>query len=120
MISNFDYHCPYCTEKLKKSGEIVLKTIRNNGSEGIIRMATSIGDYGYAHEPQIDFELGEMVDFYCPFCDKNLNSEEYNNYALLKLYVREGIQFDVLFSRKAGVHKTYLITEDGIETYAGT
>jgi hypothetical protein len=120
MIKNFDYHCPYCTEKLKKSGEIVLKTIRDNGSEGIIKMATSIGDYGYVHEPPTEFDPGEVVNFHCPYCEKELNSEEYENYALLKLYVQEGIQFDVLFSRKAGVHKTYLITEDGIETYTGT
>ena len=74
MIKNFDYHCPYCTEKLKKSGEVVLKTVRNDGSEGIIKMATSIGDYGYVHEPQTDFDAGETVDFHCPYCDKVLNS----------------------------------------------
>lgn len=119
MIKEYDFNCPHCKAMLSSAGTITLKTKRDNGETGVIRMNTNLGNYEYTHEPAIQFEAGELVDFVCPHCDTTLNSPEFDNYAQLKMVVDKGIIFDILFSRKAGVHKTYLITEDGIETYSG-
>ena len=94
--------------------------MRVNGEEGLISLSTSVGNYSFKHEPEVDFEAGEVVSFLCTSCDTELNSEEFETYAKLVMVVDENIEFDILFSRKAGVQKTYLITEDGIETYSGT
>lgn len=119
MIKDYDFHCPHCRAKLNTNGFIILKTKRDNGDIGEIRMAASIGNYEYTHEPPAAFEAGEVVDFACTSCDHSLNSDEFDNYAQLKMKVDANIEFDILFSRKAGVQKTYLITEDGIESYTG-
>lgn len=120
MIHKYDILCPSCRTKLNDGTKLSLTTERENGDKGKIHLSTTIGNYSYTHEPPIIFEIGEMVSFFCPACNTNLNSKEFDNYALLKMKVRDSIEFEILFSRKAGVQKTYLVTEDGIETYTGT
>lgn len=119
MIKDYDFHCPHCNASLNSDGHIHLSTRRSNGDQGEISMATTVGNYKYTHEPPVTFEAGELVDFVCPSCGTDLNSSEFENYAQLKMIVEDGIEFDILFSRVAGVQKTYLITDDGIESYSG-
>ncbi|MBD3637305.1 MAG: hypothetical protein HUJ25_08140 [Crocinitomicaceae bacterium] len=119
MMTQYAFHCPSCGAHLNRNEKIVLKTRRSNGDEGEIEMSTSVGNYEYQHNPDVLFSPGEIVDFICTSCNAELNSKEFENYALLNLKVAENIVFDVLFSRQAGVQKTYLVTEDGIETYSG-
>jgi hypothetical protein len=120
MIQKFNFHCPDCRQLLNSSKSIDLKTVRDNGDVGLMSLSTSVGNYSFKHEPEVDFEAGEVVSFCCTSCNTDLNSEEFENYAKLIMVVEENIEFDILFSRKAGVQKTYLITEDGTETYSGT
>lgn len=120
MIHNYDILCPCCRDKLNQGTTLTLKTRRKNGDEGIIHLATTIGNYSYTHDPPVIFDIGEIVTFSCPKCDESLNAKDFENYALLKMVVDENIEFEIVFSRKAGVQKTYLVTEDGIETYSGT
>lgn len=120
MLQKYDFHCPHCDSKLDENKEITLLTKRSNGEEGRIFMSTAVGNYTHRHEPANAFENGELVEFQCTHCRKNLDAEDYVDYAKLIMKVEENIHFDVLFSRRAGVQKTYLITENGIETYSGT
>lgn len=120
MIQKFDFHCPKCDFKLNQNNEIVLTTLRSNGDLGKMMMSTSVGNYSYKHIPEKAFDNGELVSFQCTNCEANLDAKEFEDYAQLIMKVDENIQFDILFSRRAGVQKTYLITEDGIETYSGT
>lgn len=119
MIQDYNFHCPHCNSTLNDGKNIVLKTKRTNGEVGEIKMATSLGNYSYIHTPDVLFEQGEVVDFICTSCNESVNSKEFDSYALLKMRVDENIVFDVLFSRVTGIHKTYLVTEDGIESYSG-
>ena len=118
-IKKFIFSCPYCDGILSQNGVIRLKTERTNGDIGEINLSTSFGNYKYDHVPVVTFEKGEIVEFICPHCDTNLDSEEYLHFAQVKMKVDENIEFDVIFSRKAGLRKTYVITEDGIESYGG-
>lgn len=117
-IKDCNFHCPHCETILNKDGEIVLNTKRSNGEEGHIRLATTFGNYSYSHEPKVQFGPGEVVAFSCPACKKLVHSDKYKDYAALKMHVTEKIIFDVLFSREAGKRKTYIVTEDGIESYS--
>ncbi len=117
-IKDYNFHCPHCESKLSDSGMITLNTIRDNGEEGAITLSTTFGNYNYSHEPETKFNEGEIVSFMCGGCDENLHSAQYENFAQLKMKVSEGIEFDVLFSREAGKRKTYVLTEDGIESYS--
>lgn len=118
-LSQYNFYCPHCDAPLSVSGVIELITRRKNGDKGIIKLATKVGNYNYEHEPPTEFEAGEIVDFICPKCAKNLHTNQYKNFALLNMHVEQGISFEVIFSRTAGERKTYVITEDGVETYKG-
>lgn len=117
-IKDCKFHCPHCSELLSRDGEIVLNTKRPNGQEGFISLATTFGNYSYSHKPDIPFAAGEVVAFSCPACKNQVHSDKYKDYALIKMHVSDSIIFDVLFSREAGKRKTYIVTEDGIESYS--
>ena len=117
-IRNCDFLCPHCNTCLSHAGEIILNTRRVNGEEGKIRLAATFGNYTYSHEPIAQFTPGEVVAFSCPNCARHVHSEKYKDYAVLKMHVSEKIIFDVLFSREAGKRRTYIVTEDGIESYS--
>ncbi len=117
-LKNYKFFCSACSYCLSKEESIELKTIRQNGDVGIIHLNISLGDYTYLHEPPVDFEEGELVNFHCTECDAKMQSDQYEKFALIIMKVDELIEFELLFSREAGRRKTYIITEDGIESYS--
>ena len=110
----------YFTLKFSPRISIVVVKIEPNKSFTvfIIKDGFTFGNYNYTHEPEIPFAPGEIVLFSCPECKKHVHSEKYKNYAVLKMHVSEKIIFDVLFTREAGKRRTYIVTEDGIESYS--
>lgn len=118
-LKNFSFSCPFCNQTLNGGNEIELTTIRKSGDRGVIYMSAAFGNYTYRHIPEINFDEGEIVDFHCPKCEENLEAPQHGNFALLNMNVGNNINFEVIFSRESGKRKTYVITEDGIETYHG-
>ncbi len=118
-LDHFNFKCPHCNHSVSSEDSIVLTTVRNSGEKGKIQLSSLIGNYAFNHFPIVTFTPGELIGFYCPFCEKSLVSQKYPTYALLIMEVRSGIQFEVIFSCIAGVRETKVITEDGIETYTG-
>ena len=117
-FKKYDFFCPHCSAQLNKKDGIILHTKRVNGDEGVITMDVAVGKYTYTHEPPVKFEKGEVVDFFCPACKTDLQSNQYDNFARMLMRVGKNIEFDILFSREAGKRKTFIITEDGIESYS--
>lgn len=118
-LKNFCFSCPFCNQELNGGDEIELVTQRHNGDRGRMFLSTTFGNYTYRHLPETEFEPGEVVDFYCPSCSQNLEAPQHDNFALVHMDVGSGIKFEIIFSREAGKRKTYVITDDGIETYHG-
>ncbi|NOQ71439.1 MAG: hypothetical protein GQ574_05535 [Crocinitomix sp.] len=118
-LKNFSFSCPFCKHLLNDSEEIELVTKRDSGTEGRIFMSVAFGNYTFRHIPETNFTLREIVDFLCPHCQTDLKAPNHKNFAQLNMDVGHNISFDVIFSREAGKRKTYVITEDGIETYQG-
>ncbi|MFK8043854.1 MAG: hypothetical protein AB8B72_00060 [Crocinitomicaceae bacterium] len=116
-LVNYNFYCTNCSSQLDENGNIHLKTVRDNGEIGIMHLSTSFGTYTYTHEPIAVFSGDELVDFFCPKCDFDLQSLNHPEYAALNMRAESQFDFEILFSRKAGMHKTYIITEDGIESY---
>lgn len=116
-LEKYNFYCPKCSHQLDEEGSIHLLTERQNGDSGNMYLSTSFGTYSYKHEPDIVFLKNELVDFFCPSCKANIKSEEYPDYTIMTMRVEGKFDFDILFSRKAGMHKTYIVTEDGVESY---
>lgn len=117
-INEHTFHCPHCSVRLNADQELTLNTQRQNGDIGKIFLHTKFGNYAYRHVPEVQFAPGEIVAFQCPQCNRDVHSEKYKDFAMLKMQVTEKIVFDVLFSREAGKKRTYIVTEDGIESYS--
>ncbi|MDC3351874.1 hypothetical protein OAV92_01390 [Crocinitomicaceae bacterium] len=118
-LGQYSFSCPQCRAELNNSKVITLNTERANRDKGVIQLSVGVGDYTFKHEPKTEFNEGEIVSFYCPHCKADLSAPQHKDFILLKMGVDENIQFDVIFSRKAGHRRTYVITEDGIESYHG-
>ena len=114
-LKDYHFYCPKCNFQLDKDEMIHLKTKRLNGEIGKIFLSTTFGTYSYKHEPKTVFLKNELVDFICKECDSSLISQTYNEFACLKMKVEGKFDFEILFSRKASDHKTYIVTEDGVE-----
>jgi transcription initiation factor IIE alpha subunit len=117
---NFEKHnfyCPNCKSQLDSDNVIQLKTTRTNGNQGEIHLSTSFGNYNFHHYPKVTFEKNEMINFLCPKCDTLLHSSLKPKFVNLIMRVENQFDFEILFSREAGVQKTYIVTEDGIESF---
>ena len=116
-LSNYDFYCPECTARLDTNGAIHLKTERLNGDRGDIFLSTTFGNYGYKHDPAIQFNDKELIEFSCPSCNSLLHSSLKPRFVCITMRVEEQFDFEILFSREFGVQRTYVVTEDGIECY---
>ncbi|MDX1350400.1 MAG: hypothetical protein R3279_09145 [Putridiphycobacter sp.] len=116
-LKKYSFYCPKCNHQLDESGSIHLKSERQNGDKGDMYLSTTFGTYAYKHVPEVVFQKNEVVDFFCPACHANLQSEAYPEYTIMTMRVEEKFDFEILFSRQAGMHKTYIVTEDGVESY---
>ena len=116
-LNNYSFYCPECTIQLDTNGVIHLKTERLNGGKGDIFLSTTFGSYEYKHDPPIQFNDHELIEFSCPNCNSLLHSALKPDFVCLLMRVEHQFDFEILFSREAGVQKTYVVTEDGIECY---
>jgi hypothetical protein len=116
-LSDYSFHCPACKSRLDTNGVIHLKTERLNGDKGDIFLSTTFGNYGYKHDPDVNFDVGELIEFSCDNCNSLLHSAIKPNFVNMIMRVENKFDFEILFSRKAGIQKTYVVTEDGIESY---
>ena len=116
-LDKYQFYCPDCSQCLDDKGEIHLKYERFNGEEGDVYLSTTLGNYKKRLIPDVTFEAGELVNFICPHCKSKIHSAERENFVHLVMRVENKFDFEILFSRVAGVQKTFLVTEDGVECY---
>ena len=117
MISHYDYYCPKCDEKLSKKNQVLFFIQRDNMELVKLYLDPKPRSYKYKCEPWIDFQENEIVDFICPHCNVNLESDKYSNFVKIVLKVTDNVLFDVFFSRVYGDHRTYVGIEDFEEEY---
>jgi hypothetical protein len=116
-LEKYSFFCPECKNQLDVDGVIHLKTERENGDIGEIYLSTKFGDYNFKHFPKTKFDKDELVEFSCPNCSSMLHSTLKPKFVNMVMRVEKQFDFEILFSRQAGCYKTYIVTEDGIESY---
>jgi hypothetical protein len=117
MLAEYDYHCPNCSQLLNTDNTVILKIEKSTGEKGIIELDPKVGKYSYKCEPNMIFKNGEEMEFFCPACKINLQSEKFPKFVELRLSVSSSVHFEMLFSRVFGDRRTYVITEDMTEKY---
>jgi hypothetical protein len=116
-FEKYNFYCPNCKNQLDFDGVVLLNTTRHNGGKGEIHLSTSFGNYDFQHYPRVKFEKNEIINFSCPKCDALLHSPLKPKFVNLIMRVEDQFDFEILFSRQAGIQKTYIITEYGIESF---
>ncbi|MEI6061075.1 MAG: hypothetical protein WCR72_10220 [Bacteroidota bacterium] len=112
-----DFKCPYCYNLLNV-GENIVFTARNRwGKEGLIMLHPEIGNYSVIKHPSFEVPGGEMLDFYCLYCNRQLLSERNKNLAKILMSDENGLEYEIHFSCIAGQHSTYKIIGDSVELY---
>ena len=117
MFNTYKYYCPKCGVKLNDSRHVNFKVMKDGAFVTIIMLNPTPGEYNYESEPPIEFAKGERLDFHCPSCSENLQSEKFTDFVSIVLKPVDEIEFEVLFDRAAGQHTTYVMTEDMIEKH---
>jgi hypothetical protein len=116
-MKDYDYKCPSCSEVLNEADEVKFLTRMQDGTEGELKLAHKVGTYSYIHTPEYKFEKGELIDFFCPHCKFNLKSPKHADFVEIEMHVNNLIHFEVLFSRRYGVRRTYIVNENFTERH---
>lgn len=112
-----DFKCPHCSNLLNV-GQNVVFTARNKwGKEGLIMLHPEIGNYSVLKHPNFEVHEGELLEFYCLYCNKQLVSERSMNLAKILMNDADGQEYEIHFSRIAGQHSTYKIMGETVEVF---
>lgn len=112
------YLCPHCKGHLKV-GEYIIFTANAKGkSRGLLLLHPEIGNYTSLKHPGFKFKDGDELEFYCPICQERLVSDFDKRLAHVILVEKNGKQSGIYFSKIAGEHSTYKVS-DGEVSAAG-
>ena len=117
IVKKNDYLCPKCKGHLNAGGYVIFSTKNNRNKKGLILLSPDVGSYTYKHHDEYVFEEGEIVEFNCPICLKNLKSSSHPEFAGIIMVDHHNLEYNVLFSRKTGVKSTYVISPDDVEVF---
>ncbi len=113
-----DYLCPKCKGHLNVSESLVFATKTSRKHKGILLLSPKVGEYKYKHHPKFHLENGEMVEFFCPLCQKDLTSDKSKDHAMIYMIgAEDNFEYELFFSKKAGKQSTYVVAHDNIETF---
>jgi hypothetical protein len=112
-----DFKCPHCLNLLNVGGNVVFSTRNSWGKQGLIILHPDLGDYSVIKHPGFEVLEGELLEFYCPFCSRQLLSERNANLAKILMSDNKGIEYEIHFSRIAGQHATYKIVGESVDVF---
>lgn len=104
------YRCTWCGSALTLGSDLVVLLASNGGASMLMGFSTEPGNYELHLPPDARIDPGSIWDFNCPVCRASLRHAQHENLAELALD-EEGQRKRLLFSRVAGEHATYVITE---------
>jgi hypothetical protein len=112
-----NYLCPECRSLLNIGEKIVLSVRLESKQNGLLLFEKLLGNYTVKKQDLLHYREGELVEFYCPICHENLQSDIHPNLARLILIDDDETEYEIIFSRIAGEHATYKIKDKLIESF---
>lgn len=108
-----DYLCPSCNGYLMTGENVIFVAKKKDKTKGLILLHPEIGNYSMIIHPDFMIEEGEILEFLCPLCHKNLSSD-IDDRLICILLIEGGKEYKIYFSRIAGEESTYKIGENEI------
>jgi len=109
------YTCPQCHAVLNPNVKIVLKAVCN-GKSALVLFSPKPGNYKAIYDG-IEFNQGDVVEFFCPVCGRSLCAGVDGAFA--EICYHQGADEDgtVVFSRVYGQQATYFTTREKVRSY---
>ena len=104
------YSCPECGVVLNPGQKIILLGHRN-GVDLLFAFHPEPGNYEMDLPPGAVVREGEVWEFVCPVCHESLSLTGEQNLAALDMTDGAGNPHKVIFSRVAGKHQTFVLTQ---------
>jgi hypothetical protein len=117
MFKSYKYFCPKCDEQLSDHNHVSFHILEDGKFKTSIKLNPKPGEYDYLCESSVQLNMGERLNFHCPACNENLQSEQFFDFVSINMKPTERIVFEVLFDRTCGQHATYVMTEDMVEKH---
>ena len=111
------YYCPHC-RKLLNPGTKVIFLVENGPDVELVLLSPKLGDYSVIASRSMTLLDGAIYTFRCPLCRADLTSHVDSK--LVELMSRAGDEAPperVSFSRIHGEHATFLMAEDGVDSF---
>lgn len=110
------YSCPRCEVVLNPTKEIVLSG-RKGADRGLFMFHPDPGNYEYHTSPGIEVAPGDLWEFCCPTCQHDLTTPYSGSLAQLRMVDEKGDNHLVIFSKVAGQHATFDVTEEKVQSF---
>ena len=112
-----DFKCPHCLNLLTVGDNVVFSARNSWGKHGLIILRPELGNYLVIKHPEFHVMEGEILEFYCPFCNKQLLSARNPNLASILMNDEKGIEYEIHFSRIVGQHATYKLIGETVDIF---
>jgi len=128
--------CPHCKGLLNPGGRIILlgASVDNHELPGVdldegppesfggmdyvlFSFEPQPGDYSYRVDKNVEIRKGDRWVFSCPLCRKDLTSRFSNDLANVLSSDEVGKEHILVFSKLAGEHATFDVSESGIQGF---
>ena len=107
---DWKYNCPKCTAILNPDKQIILLG-RHKGRDILLALHPEPGNYEVTIPYNAEINEGEFWEFFCPVCHETTTLAEEPSLATLDMTDGKGEWHQVVFSRIAGEHATFIITK---------
>ncbi len=102
-----DFLCKKCCGHLRVGDHVIFKVRNHKKQSALLLLSPHIGNYTSVKHPSFEIQTEEYLEFFCPLCNKPLQSDIHNNLAHVILCDESGKQSDVYFSQIAGEQSTF-------------
>lgn len=112
------YLCPFCRGAINAKRNIILSVKSADNQIGLALLHEEIGNYTVALSPSLKIKSGDIVDFFCPICHEELNTQKGENLAKYIRVDETGAESSVIISREYGERCTFTVDDHKkIKTY---
>jgi hypothetical protein len=111
------YLCPRCRGVINANENIILSAKSQKNEVGLVLLHEEVGNYSVIISSSLNVELGDVVDFFCPICHADLNTEKGEHFAGFIRVEDSGLESRIVISRKYGEKFTFKIEGNEIKSY---
>ncbi len=111
------FKCPNCNSLLNIGEKIVLSAETKKSERGIYMFNSELGNYDAKKSGVTEVTDGDIIDFFCPLCFENLESDVHKNLANIVMIDDDKKKFKILFSKIVGEKATYKFGKNHLECF---